>query len=76
MSKLIIPGMIRSISLFILLFLAFQSSFPQVSLNSRDVDSSLNVNDFSFVVTGHIYGGGTNLSGYPASTFLGNMDYI
>ena len=60
---------------FIILFVS-SIVFSQVSLNNQDLDSSLNVNDFTFVVTGHIYGDGVNQSGYPASTFLGNMDYI
>jgi hypothetical protein len=58
------------------LILIFQQGFSQASLNKVDLDSTINTQDFSFVVTGHIYGDGTNKSGYPASTFLGNFDWI
>ncbi len=65
-----------ALTLFIVFVLQFQQSFSQVSLNNRAIDSSINVNDFSFIITGHIYGDGVNQSGYPASTFLGNMDFF
>ena len=59
-----------------LLLFVLSDLSAQVSLNGSRLDTSLNTNDFSFVVTGHIYGGGINQSGYPASTFLANMDFI
>lgn len=31
---------------------------------------------YSFYVTGHIHGGSSNLSGYPAATILANLDII
>lgn len=37
------------------------------------VDSSGN---YSFIVSGHFYGDGTNTSGYPANTLLANLDWI
>lgn len=32
--------------------------------------------NYSFIVSGHFYGGGTNQSGYPANTLLANLDWI
>lgn len=68
--------MIRSIVLSVYSIFFFQVAFSQVSLNIVPLDSNINPSSFSFTVTGHIYGDGTNKSGYPASTFLGNMDFI
>ena len=64
---------------FVLMVLMFYLSgvlSAQTSLNDQKLDSAINTKDFSFIVTGHIHGDGTNLSGYPASTFLGNLDEI
>lgn len=32
--------------------------------------------EYSFWVSGHFYGGSSNISGYPANTLLGNIDMI
>lgn len=37
------------------------------------IDSS---GDYSFIVSGHFYGDGTNKSHFPANTLLGNLDWI
>jgi hypothetical protein len=34
------------------------------------------VNTYTFIVTGHLYGDGANLSHYPANTILANLDLI
>ena len=62
--------------IFIAAFLVGNMLSAQTSLNNQPLDSTINPSDFTFIVTGHIYGDGTNQSGYPASTFLGNLDRI
>ena len=65
-----------SIYIFFFLFWSVAQLSAQTSLNNQPLDSTINPSDFTFIVTGHIYGDGTNQSGYPASTFLGNLDLI
>ncbi len=40
---------------------------------SLEVDSTGN---YSFIISGHFYGDGTNKSGYPANTLLANLDWV
>jgi len=65
------------VSIFILNFCSsFDSVAQQVStFNQKEVkiDSSGN---YSFIISGHFYGDGTNKSGYPANTLLANLDWI
>ena len=63
-------------NIFLILLLLQTAGRSQTSLNGLGADSTVNPADFSFVVTGHIYGDGTNRSGYPASTFLANLDLL
>jgi len=67
-----------NINTIIILFLFLSGGIlpAQTSLNNQPLDSTINHSDFTFIVTGHIYGDGTNQSGYPASTFLANLDNI
>jgi len=48
---------------------------PVSSFNNETikVDSTGN---YSFIISGHFYGDGTNKSGYPANTLLANLDWI
>lgn len=48
---------------------------PISSFNNKtlEVDSTGN---YSFIISGHFYGDGTNKSGYPANTLLANLDWI
>jgi hypothetical protein len=62
--------------IFIITFFLVSNLSAQTSLNNQPLDSTINPANFTFIVTGHIYGDGTNRSGYPASTFLGNLDKI
>jgi len=66
----------KLVYIFISLFLSGGLLPAQTSLNKQSLDSTINPSDFTFIVTGHIYGDGSNQSGYPASTFLGNLDNI
>lgn len=34
------------------------------------------IGNYSFIISGHFYGDGTNKSGYPANTLLANLDWI
>jgi hypothetical protein len=45
------------------------SPFNQLRLGKAD-------NSFSFLVTGHLYGASTNVSGFPASTILASIDSL
>jgi hypothetical protein len=47
------------------------SPFNGISITSDSIGD-----DYSFFVSGHFYGGGGNVSGYPASTLLANIDMI
>ena len=68
--------MIKYITVLVSILFLFHHTYSQVSLNKVDLDSAINSADFSFIVTGHIHGSSANQSGYPASTFLGNADWI
>ena len=63
-------------ALIISLFLSGGLLPAQTSLNNQPLDSTINPSDFTFIVTGHIYGDGSNQSGFPASTFLANLENI
>lgn len=52
------------------LFAQIQSPFNDKLV---EVDST---GSYRFIVSGHFYGDGTNKSGYPANTLLGNLDWI
>lgn len=45
------------------------------SFNNKSVEVD-STGDYSFIVSGHFYGDGTNKSGYPANTLLANLDWI
>lgn len=66
-----------SLSILVLFFcFSLDSVAQQVStFNQREViiDSTGN---YSFIISGHFYGDGTNKSGYPANTLLANLDWI
>ncbi len=62
-----------------LLFIAFllsglsfgqRSEINQLEIKLDDPD------DFSFIIVGHIHGSSKNVAGFPASTFLGNIDQM
>jgi len=65
--------------LFILIFtfcFSLGTDAQQFStFNKKEVkiDSTGN---YSFIISGHFYGDGTNKSGYPANTLLANLDWI
>lgn len=58
--------------------------FAQISMGSAQYVSPFNqrkiqvdsTGDYTFIVSGHFYGDGSNKSGYPANTLLGNLDQI
>ncbi len=58
--------------------------FAQIWISSAQYVSPFNqkkiqvdsTGDYTFIVSGHFYGDGTNKSGYPANTLLGNLDQI
>ena len=47
-----------------------KSPFNNLEVNS---DSS---NNYSFVISGHFYGGASNRTGYPVNTLLANLDWV
>ncbi|MBL7899070.1 MAG: metallophosphoesterase, partial [Crocinitomicaceae bacterium] len=62
--------------LFVTGFFNLQFIIAQTSpFNNKtlQIDSTGN---YSFIVSGHFYGDGTNKSGYPANTLLANLDWI
>lgn len=69
----------RSLFTISFIFLFFivdgQNIVPSTFNNLLPQTDSLN-NDYSFIVSGHFYGDGTNKSGYPANTLLANLDWI
>ncbi len=48
---------------------------PVSPFNQRSVQVD-STGDYSFIISGHFYGDGTNKSGYPANTLLANLDWI
>ena len=48
------------------------SPFNSLVLEKDSVDAD----NFSFIVTGHLHGSSTNMSGYPANTLLMNLDRL
>ena len=58
--------------------------FTQIWMGSAQYVSPFNqqkiqvdsTGDYTFIVSGHFYGDGTNTSGYPANTLLGNLEEI
>ena len=65
-----------SLTLAILLNLTFSVSQTRESAfnnQSIDLDSSGN---YSFIVSGHFHGSGTNQTGYPTQTILASLDWI
>ena len=71
--------MIRSI-LVIAFFTVYLATFfhaqPSVSAFNQKSVSVDSTGNYSFIVSGHFYGDGTNKSGYPANTLLANLDWI
>lgn len=63
-----------SISLFFLQVFAVAQPVSPFTGDTLNTDS-LN-GDFRFLVSGHFHGSSSNVSGYPASTLLGNLDGI
>jgi hypothetical protein len=64
----------------VILFLIFFSYTRIVSgqispFNNKTIDLD-STGNYSFIVSGHFYGDGTNKSGYPANTLLANLDWI
>jgi Calcineurin-like phosphoesterase len=59
--------------LFCFSFLAVYSMDSPFNSKKIEIDSS---NNYSFIVSGHFYGGSTNSTGYPANTLLANLDWI
>ncbi len=65
-------------------FTFFFVLFAQILIGSAQYISPFNqqkiqtdsTGDYTFIVSGHFYGDGTNKSGYPANTLLGNLDLI
>lgn len=64
---------VRSIVIGILLFSAAWAQHSKINKQTLEIK---NPKDFSFVVVGHIHGSSQNTAGFPASTFLGNLDAI
>ena len=59
---------------YIVILLCFSAS-AQNSLN--DVELKLNdSSSYSFLISGHFYGGSAKTSGYPAASILGSIDEI
>lgn len=61
--------------IYIILVLLNVNSFAQKGLNEVELNV-LDSSNYSFVVSGHFYGNQRNLSGYPASSVLGNIDLL
>ena len=56
--------------------LAAKALGQQISpFNNREVEID-STGNYSFIISGHFYGDGTNKSGYPANTLLANLDWI
>jgi hypothetical protein len=69
----------RISTLFTLLFFIAVKSFSQPAVSPFNQlqlkDNSLQ-NGFSFIVTGHLHGASSNVSGFPASSVLANIDEL
>ncbi|MBI3134254.1 MAG: hypothetical protein HYZ14_06210 [Bacteroidetes bacterium] len=48
---------------------------PISTFNGKQVSVD-STGNYTFIVSGHFYGDGTNKSGYPANTLLANIDWI
>jgi len=67
---------IKYISLVLLLFCGYQGYTQQpTGINKVDLQVADSSN-YSYYVSAHFYGGSQNVSGYPASTILGNIDLL
>src|SRR5688500_16545784 len=58
-----------------LVFFSF-SGIAQVSPFNHKAVQIDSTGSYSFIVSGHFYGDGTNKTGYPANTLLANLDHI
>ena len=47
-----------------------KSPFNNLEINIKDSSN------YSFIVSGHFYGGGGNETGFPTNTLLANLDWV
>jgi hypothetical protein len=67
----------KHIFLIILLLFAFDSNAKGVSRSMNNKLISFDsIHDYSFIVSGHFYGGRSNQTGFPVNTILANLDWI
>lgn len=62
------------ISMYVVLFTL--TGYTQVSPFNGKAVNEYDSAGFTFLVTGHIHGASSNVSGFPASTILGNIDSL
>ncbi|MBK9192241.1 MAG: metallophosphoesterase [Crocinitomicaceae bacterium] len=62
--------------LFVIGFFNLQFIIAQTSAFNNKTLQIDSTGNYSFIVSGHFYGDGTNKSGYPANTLLANLDWI
>jgi hypothetical protein len=58
------------------LFISAELCAQQMSTFNEKIVSADSSGNYSFIVSGHFYGDGTNQSGYPANTLLASLDWI
>jgi hypothetical protein len=68
---------LRRIYISVVIYLSvFQVHAQQVSSFNNKAVQIDSTGNYSFIISGHFYGDGTNKSGYPANTLLANLDWI